>query len=330
MNGFSCTQSDEHMIQRLQDFLPDRIFDAHAHVFYSGYLPSGSGLCNRYGTTDAARFLEDQKLFYGNKSVSGLLIPYPVAALREKELRLEVNRWMAGQLDSAPQCGCEIFVAPSDTADEIAAQLTHPGIKGFKCYHLSADESVKVGNADICQYLPESAWEVAQEYGLCITVHLVKPLSLIDPVNMSYIKSHAGRYPNAKLILAHCGRGFASYTAMEGVRQLREYQNIYYDLAAVTDPAVMFEVIRQAGINHVLWGSDYPIDRAHGRTVNCGETFAWLFNSLELEKSGFAANYVGLESLFAFYQACLMLDMPQSGKEAIFCDNAKNLLNMDG
>jgi len=321
---------DDRMLQRLQAFLPDQIFDAHAHIYNLDHMPKDSQLVyNRYGNAGAARFLEDQKSLYGQRKVRAMLIPYPAAPFRDKALRHQVNRWMTGELDAAPECVCELYTAPGDTVEELEAQLTHPRIKGFKCYHLTADCDGPTWQTDIEQYLPEAAWQVADKHGLVITLHMVKELSLSDPENMAYIKRMTAKYPYATLILAHCGRGFASWQTVEAARQLKGIDNLYYDLAAICDPATIFEVIRQAGVDHVMWGSDYPIDRSHTRTVNCGEGFAWLPNSPELEATGYVSNAMGLESMFAFYQASLMLDLTREDIEAIFYNNAVRLLGLE-
>ena len=183
--------------------------------------------------------------------------------------------------------------------------------------------------ADIAEYLPEVAWEIANERGLVITLHMVKELSLADPVNLAYIKEKTAQYPNARLILAHCARGFASWTTIETVRQLKGIPNIYYDMAAISEPATMFEVIRQAGVDKVMWGSDYCIDRVRGRAFSCGQTFAWLYEYDLPESVHMPMSLVCLESLFAFYQASLMLDLTKAEIQDIFYNNAIRLLGLD-
>ena len=39
---------------------------------------------------------------------------------------------------------------------------------------------------------------------------------------------------------------------LETARKLKGIPNIYYDLAVVSEPVQVFEVIRQAGADHVL------------------------------------------------------------------------------
>ena len=209
-----------------------------------------------------------------------------------------------------------------------AEYLQDPRFRGLKCYHQTADTDGPTFDAGIGAYLPEAAWETADRRGLTITLHMVRDRSLSDEGNMAYIRAMTAKYPNARLILAHCARGFASWTAIEAVRKLRGIPNIYYDMAAVSDPAVMFEVIRQGGADHVLWGTDYLISMVHGKAISVGEGFAWLYPHAMPEGIDLPVSLTALESLFAFYQAALMLDLGRPEIDGIFYRNAGKLFGL--
>ena len=313
------TPYDLSLLDKLQDFIPDTVFDAHAHLHHVDHMPEGRNLFRDLGTADVTRLLNDQKTIYGNRGFFALLLPTPSLLFRDRpELRDEVNAWMTAELEKAPNCVGAVYVMPGDTVEKIKGMLVHPRIKGFKCYHQTAKTEGSTYLADIGDYLPESAWEVANEYGMSITLHMVKPLALADPENMAYIKSMSAKYPQAKLILAHCARGFAPWTTIETVRQLKGIPNIYYDMAAICDPATMVEVIRQAGSDHVMWGSDYIIDRVHGKPVACSDGFRWLYTHDLPAEVDFPTSLTIIESLFSFYQASLILDLPKEEIKQVF------------
>ena len=330
MADFVFEQADQAMLERLQSFIPNKVFDAHVHLHkaeHTGDYPEN--LTVRYGTTTAKRFREDQKLLYGDRLVRGLFIPFPTVNFKAPGIPHAANEWILEQLADAPDCAAEVFVKPGDTREYIESLLVSDRIKGFKCYHLCAQVEGSTAECDIGQYLPEVAWEIANERGYVITLHMVKSRSLADPANMAYIKEKTAKYPNAKLILAHCARGFASWTTIETVRQLKGIPNIYYDMAAICEPATMYEVIRQAGHDKVMWGSDYCIDRVRGRASSCGLGFSWIYNNDLPEGFTIPNNLVCLESLFAFYQASIMLDLSKAQIEDIFYNNAIRLLGLD-
>lgn len=316
---FGWTDDDKDLLKRLQAFIPDKIFDAHAHLHKVEYMPMGNTIFNGFGTTDMERLLADQKKLYGARKFRGLILPTPsVLFNNNSDLRREMNVWMNEELYKAPDCVGAIYVMPGDTKEDIEAMIINPQIRGFKCYHQSAETNGPTWLAEVWQYLPEAAWQIADERGMSITIHMVLPLALADEKNMNYFKSMTSKYPHAKLILAHCARGFASWTTIETVRRMKNIPNLYYDMAAICDAATIFELIRQAGPNQVMWGSDYCIDRAHGKPVNAGSTFRWLYKHEIPENVNFPVCMTVLESLFAFYQASLMLDLTKQEINQIF------------
>lgn len=326
---YGWTDADRTFLARLQRFIPDKVFDAHAHLHKVEYMPPGDNLFWTFGTADAEKFLADQKALYGDRKVRGLILPTPSVLFNgHPELRTEMNAWMNEELRKLPDCVGAVYVVPGDTKEDIEAMLANPQIRGFKCYHQTAKTEGSTWFAEVDQYLPETAWQVANERGMSITIHMVRPSALADEKNMAYFKKMTAKYPNAKLILAHCARGFASWTTIEVVRQMKGIPNVYYDMAAICDTATMCEVIRQAGADHVMWGSDYCIDRAHGKPVNVGEGFRWLYKHEIPETLNFPVCMTVLESLFAFYQASLVLDLSQEDIEKIFYDNGCKLYDL--
>jgi len=307
---FGWTDLDRMLLEKLQSFIPDKVFDAHAHLHKVEYMPQGANMFQGYGTADMERLLKDQKELYGNRKFRGLILPTPSVLFNERQdLRQEMNAWMNEELYKAPDCVGAVYVMPEDTVADIEAMLTNPQIKGFKCYHQSAKTDGPTWFAEVQEYLPESAWQVANARGMSITIHMVRPLALSDEKNKAYFKKMCAKYPNAKLILAHCARGFASWTTIEAVREMKGIPNLYYDMAAICDPATICELIRQAGCDHVMWGSDYFIDRAHGKPINTGDSFRWLYKHEIPESVDFPAAKTVLESLMCFHQASLMLDL---------------------
>lgn len=326
---FGWTMEDKALLERLQSFIPDKVFDAHAHLHKVEYMPSGNNAFQGFGSADMERLLSDQKELYGNRRFRGLILPTPSVLFNEKpELREEMNEWMNEELYKAPDCVGAIYVMSGDTKEQIEAMITNPQIKGFKCYHQSAKTDGPTWLAEVGEYLPETAWQVANERNMSITIHMVRPLALSDEKNMTYFKEMTAKYPNAKLILAHCARGFASWTTIEAVHEMKGIPNLYYDMAAICDAATMSELIKQAGAEHVMWGSDYFIDRMHGKPVNVGDTFRWLYKHEIPEGVNFPVCMTVLESLFAFYQASLMLNLTKQEIGQIFYDTGCQIFEL--
>jgi glutamate-1-semialdehyde 2,1-aminomutase len=174
----------------------------------------------------------------------------------------------------------------------------------------------------IHQYLPESAWVVANEKKLPIILHLFREAALSDPDNLQYINTMAKKYPDARLVLAHCGRAFASWTLMNSIHKLQDNGNIWFDLSAVCEFGTMAACILKNAGKRVLWGSDYNCSMLPGRAVSVGSWQNWLSGD---DYVGPERALVATENLMAFYQTALLLDLDQTQVNDIFYNNAAKL-----
>ena len=319
-------KADLALWELVKDFLPEKIFDAHCHLFAPEFLPEESTAQKKYGSCTAKDFFERCKLLYGNRELRAVFLPHPEPNLRDMSVRDKVNQWLLDQLADAPGCAVGAYVLPTDTVEQLEEMVKAPGVRCFKPYYMTALGD-KGGQSDIADFLPESAWQVADKRGLCIVLHMMKTLSPADPVNKAYIKTMAAKYPNAKLVLAHCGRGFAAWQILQTAREYKEFPNIYYDLAAICEPSAIFEVIRQSGADHVMWGTDFPLAAVPTVPFCFADRSVWLRrDSAGLEGKPIAM--LGLESLFAFYQASLMLDLTKEQIQDIFYNNAVSIFGL--
>lgn len=330
------SQEDQKAIQMLDDFLPDKIFDMHMHIGSREICPrmwANSSIfaqCGDENTMDS--YIRDNGRFFGKRKIRANMIVCPDATMCDPGSghRDAGTRLLVRELEKHPACVGEIMLSAKDTYEELEAMLIHPRIKGFKCYHVTSGNPNSF-QCRIGEYLPECAWQVADKHGLCIILHMVRDLALADPENMSYICQMAKTYPNAKLILAHAGRGFAAWTVMDTVEQLVPYKNVYFDLSAVCESGPFFEIIRKCGHKRVFWGSDYPVSMFRGKCISIGPSFLWLYKT-QLEacasKTDFSAYLVGIENLLAVRAACRMLDLTKQQVEDIFYNNAMELFGL--
>ena len=337
MEDFVLSESDIRTLQMLRDFIPPNVFDVHAHLFDTGYLPQ-SGLarltCGALGTVMGieAYMRFQAPLLPELKRLRLNVVSAPDATMSDLSNgnRQKCNDFLVSHLENNPDHVGEAFVLPDDTVADIKKLLIHPNIRGFKCYHLCA-QSQPTWNAEIGEYLPESAWQIADENGFCITLHLVKDHALSDPANFEYICRMSKKYPSATLILAHAARGFAAWTVLDKAAALADIPNIVFDVSAICEPTPIFAVLKAVGAKRVLWGSDFPISMMRGKCISIADSFLWLYKEqLQQMDSNtvFSANLVGVENLFALKQACQMLDIGRSGVEDIFYNNAMQMFHL--
>ena len=322
-------KNDYEAIEILKDFLPDKIFDAHAHLYDCKFIPN---LKEAYGQ-DAAT-LEDYKNFMSGllgspKELRLNIISFPTRDMRDESngMLKASDDFLLNELSKDPKNVGEIIVLANESREHLEKRITHPGIKGFKCYHLYSDRE-DTFNANIGEYLSESVWEVANEKKMSITLHMVKDKVLADEENLKYICEMAKKYKDATLILAHAARSFASWTAIENVEKIAHLENVWYDFSAVCESPAMFQIMRKAGVERCMWGSDFPVCTDRGKAISFADTFYWIYQKdIDAFSSKTTLNnwLIGTENLMATRQACILAELSESQIEDLFYNNAARL-----
>lgn len=324
---------DLEAAKKIDEFLPDKIFDTHAHLYDASFTPniskvSAFALRSRCEVSD---YVEDMKVLLGNREARLNIITLPDADMADPhvEVRAASVEFIRDQLTRFNGNVGEVMVGPDDTVEDVERMLVHPDVVGFKCYH-TLSHSKPTWNVSIEEFLPQSAWEVADRRGLVITLHMVRDAALSDPENSEYIVRMAKKYPNAVLILAHCARSFASWTAVDAIDTVKDLENVYFDFSGICEPAAMFQIMRKCGIGRCMWGSDYPVSRLVGKAISLADGFYWINEDdiAHFNKSGEVHSYsVGSENLMATRQACQMLDAGREDIERLFYKNASDLFD---
>ena len=113
--------------------------------------------------------------------------------------------------------------------------------------------------------------QLAPVMGLCaerslpVLIHTNEPVGHDyhgkTPISLSQIYGLIKRFADNKIVLAHWGGGLFFYTLMK--KEVKErLKNVYFDTAAspyLFDPAVYQVAIKLAGIDKILFGSDFPL-----------------------------------------------------------------------
>ncbi len=305
----------------INDFLPDKIFDAHMHLYDKDYMVGDSE------SYTLERYYEEVAKIFKGREVSANIIPYPTRkiVLEGEEVLKFTDKVLYDELNKDSKNVGEILVMPFESEDSILSRVKNNQIVGFKPYHLLNKSEITM-YLDVEEYLPESAFSLANKYNKVITLHLVKDKSLSDEKNLNYVINMAKKYPNAILILAHSARSFASWTGVESVDKIKHLDNVWFDLSAVCESPATFQIIKKCGVSRVMWGSDYPISNIVGKAISLADTFYWIDEKTNPEIAKSVELFTVLEeNILAVRQASIMLELKEKDIEDIFYNNAKNL-----
>jgi glutamate-1-semialdehyde 2,1-aminomutase len=314
---------------KLKFFLPQKMFDMHAHIHReTDALEINSAASKQWpGEITIDRWREQIGEQVGEERLAGGLfisLPYP-SWDREKG-----NGFVVSELRNNPESRGLIVIASDDTPEQLSKYLDNPQIVGLKPYHLLCDDKPTF-QASILSYLPPWAWKLADQRSLVITLHMVKDRALADPDNQAVIREMCVKYPNVKLVLAHAGRGFHSQNTIDGLPALKGLQNIWFDMAAVCEPAAIKAILHAFGPRKLMWGSDFSVSQIRGKCVTVGDGFVWLDeDSVNWDKVSPACHptTVTLESLSALKEASEDFGLNEDDIDDIFYNNAMRLLGM--
>ena len=323
--GLAQAEDREFFERELASFVPDKVFDAHCHVWQRGSppLPGPLGAIDAVGYEGYLELMED---LHPDRRMAALFIPFPPQPAQLHQ----ANQWTAEQAAAHPDFRCLFFVKPDDDPEWVREEVKRLGTAGLKCYHTYADVE-PTWEAQIPDFLPEKFIKVADEEGWVITLHMVRSRAAADPGNIKWIRHCCERYPNIKLILAHSARGFQPAHNLEGLPQLTGLDNLYFDTSVNCEQMAHQSIIRIMGHEKLMYGSDLMASHGRGRSVSAADTFLWLGESspVWVEKHiTIKPVLTGLEHLRSLKWACWSERLSDSAVEDIFWNNAAELFGI--
>lgn len=318
----------EFFARELDSFVPDRIFDAHAHLYDLRHWISPEVFSNGPEVVTLEEYRRQMEWLTPGRKISGLFFGVGFDDQHFRTSNEFVSREVAKDRDSRGQ----LIVSPRQNAEELRHEVERLGFVGLKVYHTFSHRR-PTWEAEVKDFLTEEHVQVAHERGLSVTLHIVKSRAIADPANQQQIRDYCEKYPRIKMILAHGARGFNPFHTIKGIGALNGLKNIWCDTSAVTESAALEAILETFGPKRLLWGSDYPISHLRGRAVAIGDSFLWLYeNTLDWETISPAGKvaplFIGHESLRALRLAAQRMRLTDSQIEDIFYHNARRMLGM--
>ena len=239
--------------EELQDFVPDRVFDAHIHMFHPEHVRASSpSSVNPWSFADFTMLQQWAARLYPDRETHFLVLGTPALGIDVEDH----NRWCIEQVRQDPQSRMNRLVTPACRVQDIERDVRQQGFIGLKPYRLFSITG-DIAQCRIHEFLTHEQLELANEMGLWVTLHLSRFHGCADEFNLSDLREFTGsRYPNIKWILAHCARSFTYWPIRKAIDQLREMPNIWYDVSAVTDVRPLITLFSREDRRRILYGSD--------------------------------------------------------------------------
>jgi glutamate-1-semialdehyde 2,1-aminomutase len=318
---------DRIYTDRLRGFIPEKVFDCHAHMYRLSDLKIKGDNYLTLGPEEVGYDIWKKhtgRIVKGAELYGGLFFPMVSRGCNIDSL----NDFLMDQLHDSPERRGLVLVSPDSKTDRIKGYLSDPQIIGFKPYFYFSREK-PVESSSISGFLPDWIMETADKKNLIIMLHIVKRKALADRDNQDAIRKMCERYPGAKIILAHAARGFHPQNTVDGIQSLKRYDNIWFDSSSICETGALKAVIKCFGPKKLLWGTDFPDSQIHGRCVSVGDGFIWIDNTIVNWQDLIPLCepvLFGIEELLALKEASEDLGLGTEDISNIFYNNAIDLI----
>lgn len=284
--------------EELQDFVPERVFDAHIHLLDRAHLPADTR--STWSHADLGTIQGWAERLYPGREVHFLVLGTPVPGIDVNGH----NRWLREQVQRDSGSRLNRLVTPDCSLEDIRRDVESDGVIGLKPYRLFST----TGDAAQCrihEFLPHEQLELADELGLWVTLHLSRYHACADEENLRDLTEFTTRrYPRIRWILAHCARSFTYWPIRQGIERLRELPNIWYDVSAVTDVRPMITLFSGENPQRIFYGSD-GVDATYFRGQYVALGRAW--QTLDTDKIGLKFPHCDGRPILAIYEQLLSM-----------------------
>ncbi len=130
-------------------------------------------------------------------------------------------------------------------------------------------------------------------------------------------------------MLDHCGRGFNSNTIIRGIEFVKDLPNVYFDTSSICEVIPMITVMKGAGLDRVVYGSDFPLTQVRGKSITVGNGFIWLNNhnvDWESYRELCEPVLLGCENIRSLFQSISLLSLSQEDIKDLFYYNAVRMI----
>ena len=243
---------DRLLLAEIEELLPERLFDVHAHVWRRDHLgATGVAGFGHWLTRDqylGEDLADEFAVLFPGRTCGALLFPLPVA---DGDVAA-MNRHLAGLVREDERRYALMIPPLNASAEELSAQVRGGGFLGFKPYWTFAGSDLRSVAVD--DMVTAAMLAAAHELRLIVMLH---PPGSLKP-HQDAIRAAARRYPGATIILPHCATCYHYASLAASIDSVSDLPNVHFDLSTVTAGDVVSLLLREVGPERVMFGTDFP------------------------------------------------------------------------
>ena len=342
---FDVTEVDRKTYtETIRDFLPEKIIDAHTHVWKAEHTSHGNDAFQRVVSwpmkvakdDPVEDLVEGYRLLFPGKSVTPLMF----ALVYEGDDITAMNDYVSR---SAAKTGFPalIFAHPTWTGAELEKRIRKGKFIGAKVYLNLSPAYIPQKEIRVFDFLPPHQLDALNRLRAVVMLHIPRDGRLRDPVNLAQMLEIERNWPRVRLIIAHVGRAYCDEDIGDAFETLKATKNMVVDFSANTHDRAFEGALRAFGPERCLFGSDMPITRMRMRRVcEDGRYINIVPRGLYGDVSGDrnmrevagqeadALTFFMYEEIKAIRRAVERVGLGRSDVEALFYANARRFLSI--
>ncbi|HHW31691.1 MAG TPA: amidohydrolase family protein [Clostridiaceae bacterium] len=301
--------------------LPEEILDFHTHSWIAGQWISkekqdaynalnsaslGTFSAARYMTTELEygmeKLLEDGRRMFPDKTYSAVCFGQPTPAVDIDK----TNSYIAKYSGTKGLYPLRVTGKNKVPAEVLRQEILENGYYGYKVYLDWVGNDY--GNVRVEDMIGPVEMELANELGLVVLLHVPRSGRLADTEVQRGVRKIAEHYPNASIVLAHCGRCYHPLEMKNAIESIRNLNNVYLDTSMVMDVTVLQIVFNYIHSSRVLFATDFPVAAMRGKRVNIMDH--WVDVVLEgYPESDFRVGSNNMRASFMAYEIILAINI---------------------
>jgi predicted TIM-barrel fold metal-dependent hydrolase len=255
-NALDLNEHEETLRDRLAPRLPDLMIDTHVHAaapehFDINTMPDHvrSHMMSTFPVTTIEMSQDIDQALLPGQEIRKLRFAHAFSGIAHRAVN-EYLRSVSPEGDRVALFG----VSNNETDVEYTrAELKSGQYEGLKMYYNASNPPKK----ELLEYFPPEVLTVAEKENVPIILHL--PASLYNSADE--VEAVVARYPALKVVLAHIGVAHIVRPELDGIlKRFAKSGNVYVDTSGVDNPQLVSKALEHLGTDHVLYGSDEPLN----------------------------------------------------------------------
>ena len=322
--------------QEIAPFLPRAVLDFHTHTYTSEnwkekpWNTDKSG--GRYMVIDEfyppEQLLGDGRACFPDRKFEAVCFGMPTPAVDwEKD-----TAYVADAARKHPELWPLLLAGPAlgVSRERYEQALDADRFRGFKVFlNWYGDD---YGDLRVQDMLGPTERVLANERNLVILLHVPRSGRLADREIADGVRWLSGECPEARIVLAHCGRCYLPGEMKSAIGCLRDLPNVWMDTAMVMDPTVIQIAMNEIGAGRLVFGTDFPVAAMRGRRVRVWDHWVdvvgpgYPSSAYRVAGEGYRTGFMAWEIVLAIRWAAELTGISDDERDSIFYHNGMRLL----